>query len=124
MSSSVRENGDFFLTCIRQPHKSTAFLRLLLVLFICSTSVRGFSDAKTGAFHTITFSYFQADALLMLISPLVQDQADQPAEVDEEDFVDEQGLMGRFIHLFSSDTPDQHYLVRATLSNLNSQPFE
>nr|CAB3267638.1 vacuolar protein sorting-associated protein 35-like [Phallusia mammillata] len=53
----------------------------------------------------------QTHSLLMLISPLVQEQADQPADTDEEDFMDEQGLMGRFIHLLSSDSPDQHYLI-------------
>lgn len=48
-----------------------------------------------------------------LVSTLIQDQPDQPAEdPDPEDFADEQGLVGRFIHLLRSDDPDQQYLVR------------
>ena len=45
---------------------------------------------------------------------LVQDQRDQPEEEeDPEDFAEEQGLMGRFIHLMYADDADQQYLVRA-----------
>lgn len=47
----------------------------------------------------------------MLISPLVQEQADQPEQEDEEDFQEEQGIIGRFIHLLNSDDPDQQFLV-------------
>lgn len=48
-----------------------------------------------------------------LVSTLIQDQPDQPAEdPDPEDFADEQSLVGRFIHLLRSDDPDQQYLVR------------
>lgn len=51
-----------------------------------------------------------------LVSTLIQDQPDQPAEdPDPEDFADEQSLVGRFIHLLRSEDPDQQYLVRATL---------
>lgn len=47
-----------------------------------------------------------------LVSTLIQDQPDQPAEdPDPEDFADEQSLVGRFIHLLRSDDPDQQYLV-------------
>jgi len=51
------------------------------------------------------------DAILAVVSPLVQDQSDQQEEVDQEDFLEEQGLMGRFIHLLQGDTADQQYLV-------------
>ncbi|XP_049788980.1 vacuolar protein sorting-associated protein 35 isoform X1 [Schistocerca nitens] len=57
----------------------------------------------------------QVDAVLAMISPLVQDQPDQPAaEDDPEDFAEEQGLLGRFIHHLRSDTPDQQYLILST----------
>lgn len=55
----------------------------------------------------------QVDAIMNLVSTLIQDQPDQPAEdPDPEDFADEQSLVGRFIHLLRSDDPDQQYLVR------------
>ena len=54
----------------------------------------------------------QVDAILSLVSTLIQDQPDQPAEdPDPEDFAEEQSLVGRFIHLLLSDDPDQQYLV-------------
>jgi len=59
---------------------------------------------------TIIPSEQQIDSLLILVSPLIQDQADQPSDIDEEDFAEEQGLVGRLTHLFVSDNPDEHYL--------------
>ncbi|XP_068082670.1 vacuolar protein sorting-associated protein 35 [Anabrus simplex] len=57
----------------------------------------------------------QVDAILTMVSPLIQDQADQPAgEEDPEDFAEEQGLLGRFIHHLRSDIPDQQYLILST----------
>lgn len=40
------------------------------------------------------------DTVLGLISPLVEDQSDQPPieEEDPEDFAEEQGLLGRFVN--------------------------
>lgn len=59
----------------------------------------------------------QVDAILNLVSTLIQDQPDQPAEdPDPEDFTDEQSLVGRFIHLLHSDDPDQQYLVHVLSS--------
>jgi vacuolar protein sorting-associated protein 35 len=38
----------------------------------------------------------QVDAVLTMLSSLIQDQSDQPsAEEDPEDFAEEQGLLGR-----------------------------
>jgi hypothetical protein len=54
---------------------------------------------------------FQVESLLSLVSPLVQDQPDAHGDIDQEDFLEEQGLMGRFIQLLQSDSPDQQYLV-------------
>jgi len=48
---------------------------------------------------------------LAIVSPLVQNQSDQPEDIDQEDFLEEQGLMGRFIHLLEGETADQQYLV-------------
>ncbi|GIY05603.1 vacuolar protein sorting-associated protein 35 [Caerostris extrusa] len=54
----------------------------------------------------------QVEEILQLVSPLVQDQTDQPADEDDpEDFAEEQGLMGRFINLLQADTPDQQFLM-------------
>lgn len=55
---------------------------------------------------------FQVDQVLTLISPLVQDQVDQPdEEEDPEDFLEEQVLVGRFANLMVADSADQQYLV-------------
>lgn len=63
--------------------------------------------------------FLQVDAILSLVSTLIQDQPDQPAEdPDPEDFTEEQSLVGRFIQLLHSDDPDQQYLVHV-LSSLN-----
>ena len=53
------------------------------------------------------------DGILNLVATLIADQSDQPSEEEEdpEDFAEEQGLMGRFIHLLASDDADQQYMV-------------
>jgi vacuolar protein sorting-associated protein 35 len=57
----------------------------------------------------------QVDAVLTMLSSLIQDQSDQPStEEDPEDFAEEQGLLGRFIHLLRSEIPDQQYLILST----------
>jgi vacuolar protein sorting-associated protein 35 len=54
----------------------------------------------------------KVDAMLQMVNTLVVDQADQPEESpDPDDFNEEQVLMGRLIHLFQADSPDQQYLV-------------
>lgn len=54
----------------------------------------------------------QVDAVLLMVTSLVQDQPDQPnIEEDPEDFAEEQGLLGRLIHHFKSETPDQQYMI-------------
>lgn len=54
----------------------------------------------------------QVDAILSMISPMVTDQEDQPsADPDPEDFAEEQGQLGRFIHHLKSENPDQQYLI-------------
>jgi vacuolar protein sorting-associated protein 35 len=55
------------------------------------------------------------DTILTMISPLVQDQVDQPTvEEDPEDFAEDQGLLGRLIHHLRSELPDQQYLILST----------
>ena len=58
-----------------------------------------------------------------MVAPLVQDQTDEPGEdlVDPEDFAEEQGVVGRFIHLLNADDNDTQFMVRAA-SNVSSQP--
>jgi len=51
------------------------------------------------------------DSLLLLVSALVQDQSDQPNEVDEESFLEEQGLISRLVHLLYSTNPDEHFFI-------------
>lgn len=65
--------------------------------------------------ETYISTHDQVDAVLTMISTLVQDQPDQPsAEDDPEDFAEEQGLLGRFIHHLRSEVPDQQYLILST----------
>lgn len=60
----------------------------------------------------IIYWFQQVDGLLNILTVLVQDQNDQPEEPDDpEDFAEEQGIMGRFIHLLSSEDLNQQYLV-------------
>uniref|UniRef100_T1ISA6 Vacuolar protein sorting-associated protein 35 n=1 Tax=Strigamia maritima TaxID=126957 RepID=T1ISA6_STRMM len=57
----------------------------------------------------------QVNRILSVVAPLVQDQPDQPSdEEDIEDFIEEQGLMGRLINLFQAEEADQQYLLLNT----------
>ncbi|KAK9512960.1 hypothetical protein O3M35_001260 [Rhynocoris fuscipes] len=54
----------------------------------------------------------EVDSILIMIAPLIFDQEDKDVlEQDPEDFAEEQGLLGRFIHHLKSDVPDQQYLI-------------
>ncbi|KAG5678377.1 Vacuolar protein sorting-associated protein 35 [Polypedilum vanderplanki] len=54
----------------------------------------------------------QVDAVLEMLSPLIKDQEDQPADTfDPEDFAEEQGIVGRFIHLLKSEHLDMQYKI-------------
>ncbi|KDR18449.1 vacuolar protein sorting-associated protein 35 [Zootermopsis nevadensis] len=65
--------------------------------------------------ETLVPTQEQVDAVLTMLSPLIQDQSDQPpGEEDPEDFAEEQSLLGRFIHHLRSDIPDQQYLILST----------
>lgn len=57
----------------------------------------------------------EVDNILVIISPLIKDEPDQPAEkIDPEDFAEEQGITGRFVHLLRSEDPDQQYKILQT----------
>lgn len=54
-----------------------------------------------------------ADAVLVLISPLIKNDKDQTADtpVDPEDFAEELGIAGRFVHLLRADEPDMQFKI-------------
>uniref|UniRef100_A0A8C9Z4M6 VPS35 retromer complex component n=1 Tax=Sander lucioperca TaxID=283035 RepID=A0A8C9Z4M6_SANLU len=71
--------------------------------------------SNTLDYNTTILEQEQVDAILSLVSTLIQDQPDQPADdPDPEDFAEEQSLVGRFIHLLHSEDPDQQYLILNT----------
>lgn len=52
------------------------------------------------------------DSVLGMLSPLIKDQEDQPNEaIDPDDFIEEQGFVGRFVHLLKSDNLDMQYKI-------------
>ncbi|KAG8237090.1 hypothetical protein J437_LFUL017368 [Ladona fulva] len=62
--------------------------------------------------ETLVTTHDQVDAVLTMISPLIEDQKDQPSEEeDPEDFAEEQSLLGRFIHHLHSEDADQQYQI-------------
>lgn len=57
----------------------------------------------------------EVDNVLVMISPLIRDESDQTAEkADPDDFAEEQGITGRFIHLLKCDEPDMQYKILQT----------
>lgn len=65
--------------------------------------------------ETLIPSQDQVDSILGIVSVLVQDQSDQPEEADDpEDFAEEQGIMGRFVHLLQAEDLNQQYLILNT----------
>lgn len=62
--------------------------------------------------ETLILTAEHVDSVLGMISPLIRDQDDQPGDkVDPEDFAEEQGIVGRFVHLLRSDDPDTQYKI-------------
>lgn len=67
---------------------------------------------KSDLYLYFDANILQVDSILGIVSVLVQDQSDQPEEVDDpEDFAEEQGIMGRFVHLLKAEDLNQQYLV-------------
>jgi hypothetical protein len=50
---------------------------------------------------------------LQLINPVIIDSSDKPSdyEEDNEDFVDEQTLVARLVHLMTSQDLDEQFIV-------------
>ena len=63
--------------------------------------------------ETIISTPDEVDGFLQLINPLIVDSNDKPAdyEQDVEDFIDEQTLVSRLIHLMTSEDLDEQFLV-------------
>ncbi|KAL7978919.1 hypothetical protein Chor_013408 [Crotalus horridus] len=75
-------------------------------------------------YNTEIISQDQVDAIMNLVSTLIQDQPDQPAEdPDPEDMADEQGLVGRFIHLLRSEDPQSAVSGMAAILNTARKHF-
>ncbi|XP_014246771.1 vacuolar protein sorting-associated protein 35 isoform X2 [Cimex lectularius] len=54
----------------------------------------------------------EVDSILTIIAPLIHDEDEKDVvELDAEDFAEEQGLLGRFVHHLKSDVADQQYLI-------------
>ena len=54
----------------------------------------------------------QVTAFFELVAPLVKDQDDQPADLlQDEDFAEEQHLVGRFLTLVNGTTLDVQYQI-------------
>lgn len=57
----------------------------------------------------------EVDSVLVMITPLIKDEEDQPIDkIDPEDFAEEQGITGRFVHLLRSNDPDMQYKILQT----------
>ncbi|EDW01033.1 GH21205 [Drosophila grimshawi] len=61
----------------------------------------------------------QADSLLTIITPLIEDDTTSSTtatnnSADAEEFAEEQGVVARFIHLLKSDEPDMQYKMLQT----------
>lgn len=68
---------------------------------------------------TVIPSPEKVETILTIVAPLVTDQPDGPTAEqsraeEREEWEEEQGLMGRLVHLLQADTPDQQYLVLTT----------
>nr|CAG4640615.1 EOG090X00QE [Eulimnadia texana] len=99
------------LTLLKLPH----FGKLLACL--------DYEGRKAMALHlannaldngTVISSQEEVEAVLGLLAPLINDQPDQGAAAHEsEDFVEEQNLVARLVHLFHSEEsdPDQQYRI-------------
>lgn len=67
--------------------------------------------------ETMITTQAEVDSLFQIMSPLVSDPSDKPAdyEQDSEDFLEEQTLIARAIHLMRTDNLDEQYLILNTI---------
>lgn len=106
---------DFYnniLTLIKLEHFSPLLQkfdytsRKSIALYIVSNIIENETSIPTAE---------EVDSVLVIISPLVKDESDQPSEkIDPEDFADEQGITGCFVHLLRSEDPGQQYKILQT----------
>lgn len=63
--------------------------------------------------ETIISTCEDVDGLLQMITPLIVESSDAPAdyEQDPEDFVEEQTLVARLLHLMQAQDLDEQYMV-------------
>lgn len=66
--------------------------------------------------ETIISTPDEVEGLLQLLSPVITDSNDKPLdyEEDNEDFIDEQTLVARLIHLMHSDSLDEQFIILNT----------
>lgn len=66
--------------------------------------------------ETIISEPDQVDGLFQLLSPVITDPSDKPQDYEEdiEDFVDEQTLVARLVHLMHSDNLDEQFIILNT----------
>jgi hypothetical protein len=68
-------------------------------------------------FHVVLL---QVDVVLTMLSPLIQDQSDQPpGEEDPEDFAEEQSLLGRSVKSTNSLNNFLFHTEKLYLTNFN-----
>eukprot|EP00039_Didymoeca_costata_P001204 m.50570 g.50570 ORF g.50570 m.50570 type:complete len:795 (-) comp10679_c1_seq1:122-2506(-) len=61
------------------------------------------------------------DKFFSILGPLIKDEEGQDPEEDDEDFSEEQSLVGRYLSLLHSDTPDMLYQIISTCKKQLSQ---
>lgn len=53
----------------------------------------------------------QVEALLQMLTPLIEDHPAYPVDPADEEFVEEQTVVGKLIHFLRADELDQQYLI-------------
>lgn len=65
--------------------------------------------------ETLITSPDQVEAVLVMIAPIIQGQSDiTSSDEDQDDFIEEQGLLGKLVHYFKSSYPDEQYMILST----------
>ncbi|OQV15068.1 Vacuolar protein sorting-associated protein 35 [Hypsibius exemplaris] len=60
---------------------------------------------------TIISQQEQVEALLVMLTPLIEDHASFPVDPTDEEFVEEQTVVGKLIHFLKAEELDQQYLI-------------
>lgn len=64
--------------------------------------------------ETLLTTADEVDSILSLITPLIEENTQETNKMDIEDFAEEQGINGRFVHQLKSDKPDTQYEILQT----------